>query len=1222
MLNKIKNFVPKEVESEVLKFWEDNKIFEKSVKKKAPKGDYVFFDGPPFATGLPHYGHIVASTMKDVVPRYWTMKGYKVERKWGWDCHGLPIENIAEKELQIKKKKEIEKMGIGKFNEFCRSKVLAYTDEWEKVIGRLGRWADMKDAYKTMDAAYMESVWWVFKELWDKGLVYEGYRSMHICTRCETTLSQQEVAEGYKDIKDLSAIAKFELTDSVILNAAKRSEKSHGNKEKFFGLPQDDKNVKTYILAWTTTPWTLIGNVALAVGANIKYVKVKIKIRNQNSGITEYFIILAKDKLADVLKNIQNESYEIVEEFKGKDLAGKEYKPLFDYYIGKGLQNEENGWKIYPADFVTTEDGTGIVHIAPAFGEDDLKLGQKYKLPFIQHVGMDGIIRREAGEFAGMSVKPADDHQKTDIEIIKWLAQNNKLFSKEKYEHSYPHCWRCDTPLINYATSSWFVDITKIKGRALELAKKINWVPEHIKEGRFGNWLEGARDWSISRQRFWASVIPIWRCGDCKKVKVIGSVNDIKKDIKTSGNNYFVMRHGQSESNLKGVVNSDIKHNHHRLTGKGKKEVAAAAKKLVKELKKEKIDVVFSSDFERARETAGIMAEILNVPKPKVIFDAAIREVNTGIFNGKKPKDYHGYFKSLEEKFYKTPPEGENLNDLKNRVTEFLYELEDKYKNKNILIISHEYPVWLLVSGAAGADVKKSLELRGNKEDFIKTGGYLKLDFKPIPHRNNYELDLHRPYIDEVEFICDHSDSSEQKCGGKMKRIPDVLDTWFDSGSMPYAQVHYPFENKKKFENNFPAEFIAEGVDQTRAWFYYLHSISTAIKNSNAYKNVVVNGIVLAEDGKKMSKRLNNYPDPMEVINKYGADALRLYLLSSPVMRAENLNFSEKGVDELYKKTILRLWNVYNFYNTYANRKIPNSKFQIPNSNILDKWILARLNQLIADITKSMDKYELDKSVKPISEFVDDLSTWYVRRSRRRLQKPENKKDYSAASATTGFVLSEFSKVTAPFIPFIAEALYHSVKFRIPNSKFHSSVHLESWPKADKKLIDEKLLQDMSKIRIWASLALAKRSELGIKVRQPLASLKIKDRKAIIKNKELLEILADEINVKEIIFDSGIKNEIELDANITPKLKEEGMLRDFVRVIQDLRQEAGLNPKDAINLYIGAPLELGLMLNSNAASLKKEIGAKNIEFKKSDKFDAELQTKFEGQEMWLGIKKI
>jgi isoleucyl-tRNA synthetase len=481
-----------EMEKEVLKFWNENDMFQKSLenRKDAPvcnasRSDagrpvYSFYDGPPFATGTPHYGHIVASTMKDVVPRYWTMKGFKVPRKWGWDCHGLPIENIAEKELGTKHKKDIEAMGVDKFNEFCRTKVLKYVDEWKTVINRLGRWADMENSYKTMDLPFMESVWWVFKELYNKGLIYEGHRIMHICTRCETTLSQMEVAEGYKDIKDLSATVKFELVDEP----------------------------GTFILAWTTTPWTLIGNVALAINPDVIYCKVQnsnLKNQNDNSKlkIKENFI-LAKDRLAEILKD---EDYKIIEESKGSDLIGKKYKPLFDYYIGKGLENEENGWKIYAGDFVTTEEGTGVVHIAPAFGEDDMKMGIQYKLPFIQHVGMDGLIKEEANDFAGMSVKPEENHQTTDIEIIKYLAKNNILFSKEKYEHSYPHCWRCETPLINYATSSWFVNILKIRDEMLKNAEGISWTPKHIKEGRFGNWLEGARDWSISRQRFWASVI-------------------------------------------------------------------------------------------------------------------------------------------------------------------------------------------------------------------------------------------------------------------------------------------------------------------------------------------------------------------------------------------------------------------------------------------------------------------------------------------------------------------------------------------------------------------------------------------------------------------------------------------------------------------------------------------------------------------------------------------
>ncbi len=752
------NFVKNE--EEVLEFWDKNKIFEKSVNKEALNGDYVFYDGPPFATGTPHYGHIVASIMKDAVPRYWTMRGYKVERRWGWDCHGLPIENIVEKEIGSNAKKDIiEKIGVAKFNEMCRSKVLDYVEEWKKVMAKLGRWADMENSYKTMDLDFMESVWHVFKELYDKGLICEGYRSMHICPRCETTLSQSEVAEGYKDIKDLSVIAKFELVDEP----------------------------NTFVLAWTTTPWTLIGNVALAVGEEIEYVVVGIM--NYESGIMENYI-LAKNRVKDVVKD---KNYKSIKEFKGKDLIGKKYKPLFDYYSNnQNLENRENGWKIYGADFVTTEEGTGVVHIAPAFGEDDMNLGKKYNLPFIQHIGMDGVIKKEATDFAGMNVKPSGDHTKTDVEIIKYLAHNNLLFAKEKYEHSYPHCWRCDTPLLNYATSSWFVNITKIKEQMLANAKDINWSPAYIKDGRFGNWLEGARDWSISRQRFWASVIPIWKCEGESKV----------------------------ESQKSKVVGGD---------GCGN------------------IKVIGSID-----------------------------------------------------------------------------ELE---------------------------------KLSGEKI-----------------------TDIHKHIVDEIKFKCG-------KCDGKMKRIPDVLDTWFDSGSMPYAQAHYPFENKEKFEKNFPAEFIAEGIDQTRCWFYYMHAIATGIKNTRAYNNVIVNGIVLAEDGKKMSKRLKNYPDPMEVLGKHGADALRFYLLTSSVMQAENLNFSESGVMEALRKNIMIIWNVYSFYEMYVDKskvKSQKSKVDIESGDILDKWILARLNELIFEVTDNMDKYNLQKASRPITDFIDDLSTWYLRRSRDR----------------------------------------------------------------------------------------------------------------------------------------------------------------------------------------------------------------------------------------------
>lgn len=921
-------------EQEILKFWQENKIFKKSVEKGTK--DFVFYDGPPFATGTPHYGHILASTIKDAVPRYWTMKGYRVERKWGWDCHGLPIENIAEKELGIKQKKEIEEMGVAKFNEFCRSKVLGYVEEWKKVITRLGRWADIEESYKTMDPSFMESVWWVFKQLWEKGLIYEGHRSMHICTRCETTLSQQEVAEGYKDIKDISATAKFELIDEP----------------------------GTFVLAWTTTPWTLIGNVALAVKENIKYQVLSIKGNNNK-------YIVAKDRVAEVL---HDKEFEVVEEFKGKNLIGKSYKPLFNYYAGKGLDNEENGWKIFAADFVTTEEGTGVVHIAPAFGEDDFKLMEKYKLPFVQHVGMDGVIKPEAKDFSGLSVKPQEDHQKTDVEVIKNLAERGLLFAKEKYDHNYPHCWRCETPLINYATSSWFVNILKIKERAIKLAKDINWSPAHIKEGRFGKWLEGARDWSISRQRYWASVIPVWKCEKCLEVRVVGSVSELE-------------------------------------------------------------------------------------------------------------------------------------------------------------------------------------ETSGKRVD-----------------------DLHKHIVDEISFKC-------KKCGGEMRRIPDVLDTWFDSGSMPYAQVHYPFENKEKFEKNFPAQFIGEGVDQTRAWFYYLHTIAVAIKDSRAFNNVIVNGTVLAEDGKKMSKRLQNYPDPMEVIEKYGADALRYYLLSSPVVRAENLNFSEKGVDEAHKKVVLRLKNVLSFYETYVTEHSSAyiAKYASGSGNILDVWITLRLIQLNKEIEDAMEKYELDKAVRPIGEFIDDLSTWYVRRSRERFKIEEEE---NFAVGTLKFVLIELTKIIAPFLPFTSEIIYKSL------NGLEESVHLDSFPSLvyqfSKK--DTEILEDMNEVRKIVSLALEARSKAGIKVRQPLQELRIKKKL----NDNLFELIKGEVNVKEIIVDDKISNDVELSTEISTELKQEGQMRELVRNIQDLRKKAGLVPQDKVALVVGSDDKGKEFVNKFAEKIKKATNVSEI----------------------------
>ena len=537
--------------------------------------------------------------------------------------------------------------------------------------------------------------------------------------------------------------------------------------------------------------------------------------------------------------------------------------------------------------------------------------------------------------------------------------------------------------------------------------------------------------------------------------------------------------------------------------------------------------------------------------------------------------------------------------ELKNRVLEFIYEIEKKYSGKNILIIGHEYSIWMMFSGSLGTDVKKSIELKGKKPDFIKTGEIKTLNFSPLPHNSNFELDLHRPYIDKIELPC--------PCGGLMKRIPDVFDCWYESGSMPYAQAHYPSTRLLPF----PAEFIAEGIDQTRGWFYTLLVLSTALFNKPAYKNVIVNGIILAETGQKMSKRLKNYPDPMELVEKYGADALRLYLLSSPAVAAENLNFSEKGVDEIYKKVVLRLWNVYKFYEMYAD-KPKTANYKPKTKNVLDQWILARLEQLKIQVSNLMDKYELDKAVRPLADFVDDLSTWYIRRSRERFKV--NGSDAQRASSITCYVLSEFSKIIAPFLPFIAEAIYKSLQ----NT---SSVHLENWPNLNKKLIDKNLLDSMAEIRKIASLALEARQKAEIKVRQPLSELRIKNYELRGK-KELLEILADEINVKQIVFDRKIKNEVELDTKITPELKAEGQLRELTRIIQGLRKETGYTPKDKIYLWLEGQKEIEFAVNKYLNDFKEKVGAESVEFRRTEKSDAELETKIDDQKIWIGIKKI
>jgi isoleucyl-tRNA synthetase len=1115
-----------ENEEKTLAFWRENKIFEKTLEQTRDGEPYVFYDGPPFATGLPHYGHLLQGTIKDAVPRYQTMRGRHVRRVWGWDCHGLPIENLIENELGLKHKKDIEEHGIANFNEAARASVLRYDEDWKKIVPRMGRWIDMEAGYKTMDWKYTESIWWAFKMLYEKGLIYEGYKPMHICPRCETTLANSEVTLNYQTVKDISVTAKFELADEP----------------------------GTFVLAWTTTPWTLPGNVALAVGEVIEYVRVRVK--NQETGDKETYIV-AKERVADVFKD---KEYEILEIVHNPDLIGKKYKPVFDYYVNdEKLANRENGWKIVAAEFVTTDTGTGIVHIAPAFGEEDMALGLAQNLPFIQHVGMDGVFnpafaKATAGEagstdFAGTPVKTKGDTQSADVSVIKYLAGKGMLFSKEKIEHSYPMCWRCDTPLLNYAASSWFVKVTALKEKMLSENEKVSWVPENMKHGRFGKWLEGARDWAISRSRYWGAPIPVWKCGKCEKLEVVGSVAGLHKNTKLK-NSYFVMRHGEAQSNAKNIVSTRVENPTH-LTEKGRAEVENTAK----DLKDKKIDLIFASDFVRTKETAEIVAKALEISHNGIIYDARLREVNTGDFDGRDINEYRSYFSSYGERYTKRPPNGETLMEVKHRVMSFLEEINERYSGKTILIVTHENPAFMFLSGSIGLNTEDSVKMRKQKEEYFRTAEALNFSYASFPHNADYELDLHRPYIDDVSLPC--------ACGGEMKRVPEVFDCWFESGSMPYAQFHYPFENEKEFNQNFPADFISEGVDQTRGWFYNMLVLSVGLFERAAFRNVVTTGLVLAEDGQKMSKKLKNYPDPMDLVEKYGADALRYYMISSPIVAGEELRFAEKGVDEVYKKIVVRLQNVLAFYELYKQET--RDKRQ-ESRNVLDLWIFARLSELVSEVEGGMECYELDRATRPFMLFIDDLSTWYLRRSRDRLKgKDGEDEDTNNARATLRFVLLELSKTLAPFMPFLAEDVYKRVGGEM------ESVHLETWNQ-ESGIKNQELLRQMQEVRDVVALGLEARAKAGIKVKQPLALLKTKNLKL---KTELAELVKDEVNIKEVLHDELIKDDVWLDTEITPELKEEGMVREFIRHVQELRKKEDLNPADRDRTLVVSTDEAG-----------------------------------------------
>ncbi|MBP9836681.1 MAG: class I tRNA ligase family protein [Candidatus Pacebacteria bacterium] len=1129
-------------EEEVQAFWQREDIFNKSMERPAgaePKGEYIFYDGPPFATGLPHYGHILAGTIKDAIPRFWTMNGFRVKRRWGWDCHGLPLENLIEKKLGLANKKDIEDFGVKNFNEEARGAVLEYADDWKKIIPRLGRFVDMENDYRTMDSTYTESVWWVFKQLHEKGLVSEGYKAMHLCPRCGTTLSNFEVNLGYQDVKDIAVTVKMPLLDN------------------------EGKLTDTSILIWTTTPWTLPGNMAVAVNKDFEYVKVKIEKE-------EGLVILAKGRLAQ----LGDSKYEIVVTLKGSDLIDLSYQPPFDYLQKQNIEGVETAWKIYHADYVELgEEGTGAVHIAPAYGEEDMNLAKEHNIPIVHHVDYEGRFMPFVTEFAGQLVKPKDDdatgvsHLDADIKVLKHLQEQGKIFKKENITHSYPHCWRDGTPLLNYGTTSWFVNVPQIKDKLVEANNKVKWVPDHVGANRFGNWLEGARDWAISRQRYWGAPLPIWRNKKSGEIKVIGSLEELKKYVPNYDNQYYIMRHAEAESNITGLIDA-IPDEKNPLTENGREQI----KKILEELKEKGITKIVHSGMQRTRETAELLAEGLGLPKEMIVADSRLTELRVGeTYEGKTWDEYNANYASEEEKFYKSISGTENRSDVIKRVGEWLFEFHNQHEHQRVLIVGHASSLFALRCVAEGATIERAIEIK--KEGYLQNAEWQTLAFSPFPHNDNYELDYHRPYIDEIKLY----DNGEE-----LERVPDVFDCWFESGSMPYAQHHYPFSCADTFEKEcFPAQFIAEGLDQTRGWFYSMLVLGVALFDKSPYENVVVNGTLLAEDGRKMSKSLNNYPDPMNVAHTLGADAMRFYLLSSPAVKGEDLNFTEKDVAEIQRKNLGRLHNVLAMYEMFQD----GGEARHDSHNILDKWIVARLNALVTETTNGYQNYELDKATRPITDFIDDLSVWYLRRSRERL-KGEDEADKKLALSTLRYVLKTLAQVMAPAMPFYADYLWQKVR----EENDAVSVHLSRWPTSGG--VDFVVIGEMSLVREFVTTALEARTKANVKVRQPLASLTLN----IEMVKEYNDILAEEINVKKVMFDISQTNRVVIDTILTPELKMEGDTRDLIRAIQDMRKEAGLIPQDVIKLEIETDQTGEELLNNIAMAdmIKKTVGASDI----------------------------
>ncbi len=1118
-------------EEKVLEFWKENGVFEQTLKKESPNGEFVFYEGPPTANGKPGIHHLEARAFKDAIPRYKTMQGFHVRRKGGWDTHGLPVELQVEKKLGLNSKKAIEEYGVAKFNKECKESVWEYLDIWNKFTKRIGYWVDQENPYVTYHNDYIESVWNVFKNVNEQKLLYKDYRIVPWCPRCGTALSSHELAQedGYQLDKDLSVTAKFKI-----------------------------KGVENgYFIAWTTTPWTLPGNVALAVGKDIIYVEAKVGSE---------ILVLAKDRLS-----VLTEPYEIIAEHKGSEMLGMEYEPLYPFFSEKISDSEkpklEKAFKVYEADFVNTEDGTGIVHTAVMYGQDDFVLGTALGLPKFHLVNAEGHFLSGMDFLSDRFVKD----EEVAVDIIKDLAHRGLLFKKEKYEHSYPHCWRCKTPLIYYARDSWYIRMSdeSIKSKLIEENKSINWEPSYIRDGRFGEWLKDIKDWAISRERYWGTPLPIWQRTD-GTFEVIGSLGELKQKTKKSGNKYFVMRHGEAENNVTDIISCKPNDPYH-LTEEGKEQ----AKKSAESLLDKKIDLIFVSDFVRTQETAEIVRETLSLSKDTVILESRLREYNVGVFHSKTWTEFSDTY-LFPTRFIQTPEGGETFTEIKNRTTSFLYDIEKQYMGKNILFVGHSLPLALLISGARGFSQEQIIEIKKKKEIFYFNPAEVRqFDFVPLPHNENYELDFHKPFIDDVKLVSED--------GQEMTRVKEVMDVWFDSGAMPFAQDHYPFENKEWVDGKgFPADYISEAIDQTRGWFYTLHAVGVLIGRGKAYKNVICLGLILDEKGKKMSKSIGNIVDPWLMMEKYGVDTLRLWMYSVN-QPGESKNFDEKTVAELHNKVFNLLYNVLAFYELYRDKSLENlPRPVLGEGNVLDQWILARLNQLTADVTTSLDSYKLLEPVRAIRAFIDELSTWYVRRSREALKDGDVN-----VKQTLYYVLKILSKLMAPFAPFAAEDIWQKLK----NETDVVSVHLAEWPKEQALGSSAEVLEEMQKIREIVSLGLQARQKAGIPVRQPLGKLGIN----VDLKPEYIEIIKEELNIKEVVYDATF-SELTLTLEITPELKKEGQYRELLRAVQDMRKKIGLMPSDIVTLSASTSSEGEELINEFKPQFLKTAGLKDIEF--------------------------